>query len=304
MWQPEPGWQPLPGGRSASTSGVWSAVVEGRDVVVKRIARPAPGDPAELSTPHDAAWWRRPLEVALSGAVEGAPGLRSPRLLGCEEDDEGAVLVHERVSADAAPSGVFVAACLGRFGGATLPPVAWLARDQLRGRLARVERRGGWRTLARTAVADVADHLWSRRQAMLDRLDALPQVPQHGDPVPGNLVAVDAEDPTRCLAVDWATLGRGPVGADLGYWSLSAREAFEPLLEAYARSLPDGLAEPVDAAYAARVTAALTVLTRADWALARVAEGEGPLAGKYRHPGVAPHLRALQRQLPQIEALL
>jgi hypothetical protein len=47
-----------------------------------------------------------------------------------------------------------------------------------------------------------------------------------------------------------------------------------------------------------------TVFTRAEWALSRVAPGEGALAGKYGHPSVAPHLRALQRQIPRIEALL
>jgi hypothetical protein len=52
------------------------------------------------------------------------------------------------------------------------------------------------------------------------------------------------------------------------------------------------------------VTAVLTVLSRAEWALARVAGGEGALAGKYRHPAVAPHLRALQRQFHQIEQLM
>jgi hypothetical protein len=153
-------------------------------------------------------------------------------------------------------------------------------------------------------VADVADHLWNRRGLLLDRLDALPQVSQHGDPVPGNLPAVDPTDPTRCMALDWSTLGLGPVGGDLGYWSLSTREELGPLLEAYADALPSSCADPDDAAYAARVTAVLTVLTRADWALARVADGEGALAAKYRHPGVAPHLRALQRQLPQVSALL
>jgi hypothetical protein len=45
-------------------------------------------------------------------------------------------------------------------------------------------------------------------------------------------------------------------------------------------------------------------MSRADWALARVAGGEGALAAKYRHPSVSPHLRGLQRQFPQIEALL
>jgi hypothetical protein len=52
------------------------------------------------------------------------------------------------------------------------------------------------------------------------------------------------------------------------------------------------------------VTAVFTALNRAEWALARVAGGEGALAGKYRHPAVAPHLRALQRQFPQIEELV
>ena len=41
-----------------------------------------------------------------------------------------------------------------------------------------------------------------------------------------------------------------------------------------------------------------------EWALSRVAKGEGALAGKFRHPAVAPHLRALQRQFPLIEQLL
>ena len=47
-----------------------------------------------------------------------------------------------------------------------------------------------------------------------------------------------------------------------------------------------------------------TALSRAEWALARVAGGEGALAGKYRHPAVAPYLRSLQRQFPQIEELV
>ena len=36
----------------------------------------------------------------------------------------------------------------------------------------------------------------------------------------------------------------------------------------------------------------------------QAARGEGALAGKFRHPAVAPHLRAVQRQFPQIERLL
>ena len=54
----------------------------------------------------------------------------------------------------------------------------------------------------------------------------------------------------------------------------------------------------------AQVVAVYTALNRAEWALARVAGGPGALAGKYRHPAVAPHLRALQRTFSHMEALL
>ena len=202
---------------------------------------------------------------------------------------------------DSANSGLFAAHALGRFAGAQLPSAGWLARDQLRDRMARVERRGGWPTLARTTVADVADHLWQRRGSLLDEIDALTQVAQHGDPVLANLPGRSGDD---VIAIDWGTLGHGPVGGDLGYYLLNAREEFEPLLDAYLLGLPEGLASREEIAHGARVTAVLTALSRAEWALSRVAGGEGALAGKYRHPAVAPHLRVLQRQFPLIEALV
>ena len=52
------------------------------------------------------------------------------------------------------------------------------------------------------------------------------------------------------------------------------------------------------------MTAVYTALTRVDWALGRVADGEGALVGKFRHPAVAPYIWAMQRQVAQIEALL
>jgi hypothetical protein len=300
MWQPEPGWYPLPGGTGASTVGVWRTVLGDQPVVVKRLAAPREHDPAELSDPRHFAYWRRAADVVTSGVIAGAPGLRPPAQAAVEEDVEGITLTQEWVE-DAANSGLFAAHALGRFAGADLRAEPWLATGQLRDRMHRIDRGGGWRTLARTTVADVADHLWKRRAALMDELDALPQVPQHGDPTPANLPGRAGDD---VVAVDWDTLGHGPVGADLGYYLLSAREEFEPLLDAYLLGLPDGLATPTEVALGARVTAVYTVLNRAEWALARVAGGEGALAGKYRHPSVAPHLRALQRQFPQIEVLI
>ncbi len=299
MWEPEPGWHPLPGGAGASTVGIWRAAQGGRPVVIKRLAAPTAEDPAELSDPAHAAYWRREADVLTTGLVTSTPGLRAIDAA-VEEDPQGITITREWVE-DAALTGLFVAMALGRFAGSDLPRPKFLSRHQLRDRMARVERRGGWPTLARTTVADVADHLWARRTTMLDLVEALPQVPQHGDPTATNLPGRDGDD---VLAIDWGTLGTGPTGGDVGYYSLASRESFEPLLDAYLMGLPDGIAAPDDVLLGARVTAVYTALNRAEWALARVAGGEGALAGKYRHPSVAPHLRALQRQFPQIEALM
>jgi hypothetical protein len=300
-WQPEPGWQRLPGAGPA-TVGLWSARIGGRDVVVKRLARPDPYDAPGLLVPADVNYWRRAADVALSGVVADSPGLREAPVVRVDEDDEGITLVHVRVEAHDAP-GLWLAACLGRFAATDLGAHRWLARDQLRSRLALVERRGGWRTLARTPMADIADHLWRHRTVWMERCDALPQVAQHGDPSAANIPGRVPEG-GGAIAIDWAHLGRGPVGADLGYLSLATREDIDPLVEAYVAALPGGLASPDDVLIGARVMAVYTALTRLDWALARVADGEGALAGKFRHPSVAPYIYAMQRQVGHIEALL
>jgi hypothetical protein len=299
MWQPEPGWQRLPGA-GPSTFGVWSAIEDGREIVVKRLAAPEPSDPPGLRDPGDANYWRRAADVALSGVVRRTPGLREAPVVRIEEDEDGVTVVHERVAGEAS-GGLFIARSLGRFAGADLGREPWLATGQLRTRLGLVERRGGWLTLARTPTADIAHHLWTRRETWLSRCDGLPRVAQHGDPVAANVPGREGDD---AVAIDWSHLGTGPVGADLGYLSLSSREGFEPLLDAYLVGLPDELATREEAELGARVTAVYTALTRVDWALGRVADGEGALAGKFRHPAVAPYIMAMQRQVTQIEALL
>ena len=300
MWQPEPDWRPLPGGMGPSTLGVWLESRHGQDVVVKRLEAPGDRDPTELGNPRHFAYWRRASDVALSGVAVDTPGLRTPRLVSAEEDDEGITMRLEHVT-PVSLNGLFIASSLGRFAGADVPDEPWVASRQLADRMLRVERRGGWRTLSRTAVADVASRLWERRETLFSHLYDVPPVLQHGDPVPGNLPGRIAD---AVLAIDWSTLGVGPAGADLGYYALSAREDFEALLDAYLTGLPPGVATRTEVEHAARITAVYTVLTRADWALSRVVGGEGALAGKFRHPAVAPYLRAMQRQYPQIEALL
>jgi hypothetical protein len=299
MWEPEPDWYLLPGGAGTSTVGVWRAAMGDQPVVIKRLARPAASDPVELSDPDHFGYWRREADVLSTGIVGTTDGLRAPSAA-VEEDAEGITVTREWVE-DAATSGLFIAMALGRFTGSLLVRPRFLCRHQLRARLARAERRGGWPTLARTAVADVADHLWRRRMSMVEQVEALPQVPQHGDPAPANLPGRDGD---HVVAIDWAMLGLGHVGSDLGLYSLAAREELEPLLDAYLIGLSPEVASRDDVVTGARVTAVYTALSRAEWALARVSGGEGALAAKFRHPAVAPHLRTLQRQYPQIEALL
>ncbi len=291
MWQPEAHWERLPSGMSASTVGVW----RDGDLFVKRLVQPD-----EPQRPHAVGWWRREVDVAASGLVEATPGLRGPAVVRMEEDAEGITFWCAAV-APTTLTGPFVAQALGRFAGAELGAQPWLCRAQLTQRIEATERRGGWTTLARTTVADLADRLWQRRGHFLAAVAELPQVPQHGDPVPGNLLGREDD---AVVAIDWSNLGTGPVGGDLGYWSLSAREEFDVLLEAYVDGLPPGVATIEQARLGAQVTAVYTALSRADWALARVSEGNGALAGKYRHPAVAPYLKALQRQFPQLEALI
>lgn len=302
MWQPEPGWLVLPGGTGPSTVGVWRAALGERAVVIKRLAPPTEYDDAAYSDPRHFAYWRRAADVASFHLVDDAPGMTaSPTTVA--EDPDGITLTTEWVE-DAANSGLFIALSMGRFAGAELAHVRWLARNQLRDRLARVEARGGWATLTRTTAAGVAQVLWDKRAELLAEVDRLPQVAQHGDPTPTNLPGRSDDGRDRLVAIDWSSLGYGPVGADLGLYALSAREEAEPLLDAYLLGLPDGLATRAEAALGLQVSAVYTAFSRAEWALARVADSDGPLEAKYRHPAVAPHLRVLQRQLPLVEALL
>jgi hypothetical protein len=295
-WEPEPGWLPVTTGRGGA--GVWAV----RDTMVKRLVAPQRGDPSALSRPERAAYWRREADVALEDRVSRTVGLRAAPTVRVEEDAEGVTLWTERIE-PVATNGLHRARALGVFAGNDLTPQPWWTRDLMADRLARIEERGGWPTLQRTTLADVADRLWQRRHHHVRRLGDLPQVPSHGDPTPANLPGLLGD---TVLAVDWSSYGAGPVGADVGYLALSVREDLDTLLESYAEGLAAGGldVDPVDVRLGASVTACYTALSRTEWALARVAVGAGALAAKYRHPSVAPYIRSLQRLFPQLESLL
>lgn len=302
MWEPDPAWTSVPSGRGPVTVGVWQASDRGRPAVVKRFRRPTEHDPVALDDRTHAGYWRREAEVALTPHVVDGPGLVPPEYLRCEEDEDGVTVWSEQVVAEP-PTSLLVARSLGRFAGAPYEAPRWAARRTLSDRLALAEERGGWPTLMRTTLADAADHLWQHRTQLLARREQAPLGRLHGDAVPGNFVAGRGAD---VVAVDWQGFGTGPIGTDLGYFALSAREDFEVLLDTYLDGLRDsGNDVPAEQVrVAATVMCVYTVFSRAEWALSRIAPGEGALAGKFGHPSVAPHLRALQRQAAQIESLL
>ena len=293
-WEPAPGWQPLPGGRSGA-----QVFADGPDAVVKRLPAPGPDDPPSRSQPDHVAWWRREADAALDGCFAVTDGLRCPPLLDVTEDDTGVTLRVARVPQEQG-TGPHLARALGLLGASSVEPRAWWARHVLADRTEAVAARGGWPTLARTPLADVADRVWQRRRHHLDALGALPQVPGHGDPTPYNLAG---RDEGHVVALDWACAGSGAVGGDLGYLALSCREDLDTLLAAYVAGLGPG-ADTEAARTGAVVTACLTALHRTESVLAAVAPGPGALAAKFRHPSVAPSIRVLQRLYPHLETLL
>lgn len=278
MWLPDPEWESLPGGRGTSTVGIWRARARDRDWVVKRVSAPGPDEPGH---------WRR--EAAVAQAAVSSRGLIAPEVGRVEEDADGFTLWTEWVQREPV-SALFVARALGRFAATRLPDVSWLARNTLAERLRHSEETGGWRSLSRTTVARLAEVLWSRRHGYLARYAELPQLAAHGDVVPANLLARRGDD---VVTIDWASFGRAPAGGDLGYFSLSCKEDFSVLVEAYLGGLAEAgvSADRDDVAFAARLVAVYTVLSQAGWALSRERTG-------------TPYLRALQRQLTQIEDLL
>jgi hypothetical protein len=299
MWAPEPGWQPLSFGQGPSTVGVWVGQCQGQQAVLKRLGVPSRFDPPQLRHPDSPHYWRREADLLLDGALSQSRGIRPAPLLRVDEDKSGISIVSAWVN-HRPTSGLFLARQLGTFATSTFADRSDWATNHLQSRLESVAERGGWQTLTRTTAADVAEHLWQFRHRHLDKLAKAPATAAFGDATPHNLLATEAGE---LVGVDWATVGKAPIGFDAGYLALSVPEDFGSVVSTYwegwcarhSDSVQGRAVSLSDVAYAASVVAVYTVLTRADWALLRVVEGAGPLAAKFRHPAVAPHLKMLQR---------
>jgi hypothetical protein len=167
-----------------------------------------------------------------SGILRELPGgLAAPRCLALTSHDAGARrlwledLGHQEVRWTL-DTYAHAARCLGRFNGAYLagvpiPEHPWLSRDWLRQWLAEtavavavLPEHLDHRLVRRVYPPDVAAgilRLWSQREGLLRRLDLLPQTLCHHDAFRRNLVAAG----DVIAALDWAFMGRGPVGAEL-----------------------------------------------------------------------------------------
>ena len=216
MWQPEAGGTRSPGaavldgrcldGRCSATSP-WSS---------SGSARPAADDPRGADQPA-------PLRLLAPRRRRHDRGRRRRRPRDCGPP----AWVRSRRTTRASP--------YGRSGSRTPPAAGSSPRTRWAGSPARTSPpRPGWRaTSCRPArarrevrrLADPrADHGRRRGRPPLEpaggaarAVDALAQVSQHGDAVPANLPGRADDD---VVAIDWSTLGTGPVGADLGYFAL------------------------------------------------------------------------------------
>jgi len=222
----------------------------------------------------DASAWdyfKREADAYQSGWLDDLPGgLAAPRCFGVLDHPDGTcwIWLEEVVEAIGSQWPLdrygLVARHLGRFSGAflvdrPLPGGSWLSSDWLRHY---VEQSAPAMEPLRNAVAspwgrrwlpeedsDRYFRLWAERALYLDALDRLPQTICHFDIFRRNLFArktADGNDQT--VVIDWAFVGRGPIGADLNplVWMSTAlaggsmdeaREIDEIAFEGYLKGL-------------------------------------------------------------------
>jgi hypothetical protein len=209
----------------------WSLVVKIFDLVGEGL-KAASADPATWDY-----WKREWLAYQAPWLQEMQGSLVAPRCLGAA-DHPGVVawLAMEDLShVDERPwphtRFQTVARHVGAFNGAYLvgrpmPRDSWLSHGWLR----------GWTERAEPMVAllpTVADHavvreifaeatitellrLWEERNAFFDALDALPQTLCHQDIFPRNVFVRETVHGNQTVAIDWAFVGQGAIGEELG----------------------------------------------------------------------------------------
>jgi hypothetical protein len=232
--------EPLHGGIAAGTA-IYRFFGQGRDrgrtipwSLILKILRPEGGS-ADVS-----AWdyYKREADAYQSSWLDDLPGgLAAPRCFGALDHPDGTCWIWLQEVAEAIgplwPLEQYglVARHLGQFNGAylvdrPLPDWSWLSSDWLRHYIEQsapvmeslcnaVTSPWGRRWLPEKDH-DLYFRLWAERGLYLDALDRLPQTICHFDIFRRNLFAqktADGDD--RTAVIDWAFVGRGPIGADL-----------------------------------------------------------------------------------------
>jgi hypothetical protein len=210
----------------------WSVVLK----VIRLPDQPGAGEPSHPD------YWKREALAYQSGLLDDLPpGLSAPRCFGITEPAADLVCLWLEDVTDPFgpqwPLDRFLTAArhLGRFNGAylagrPLPPFPWLSRGWLRSWVgatcapgfAALEQPGLWDhpliapAFPRSAGARL-QRLCAERERWLDALDQLPQTLCHWDAWRPNLFARShARGEAETGAVDWAFVGIGPVGTEIG----------------------------------------------------------------------------------------
>ena len=208
------------------------------------------GAPAEGGEEGDWNYWKREAMAYRSGLLDDFPGgLAAPRCLGVEELAEGIVRLwlEDVAPAEEAPWSLdryaLAARHLGQFNGAylaeySLPDAPWLSTNWLRGwvaaneaameHLKRVLQHPLVRQVYPDGVATSLLRLWTERELFLGQLDRLPRTLCLLDAFRRNLLDRRLSDSSeQTLALDWAFVGKGAVGEELGPLISASIESFE-----------------------------------------------------------------------------
>jgi hypothetical protein len=208
------------------------------------------GAPAEGGEEGDWNYWKREAMAYRSGLLDDLPGgIATPRCLEVEESADGIVRLWLE---DVAPANdepwsldryALAARHLGQFNGAylverSLPDAQWLSTNWLRGwvganeaAIAHLKQVLDYPLVRQVLPGGVARsflRLWTERELFLDRLDRLPHTLCHLDAFRRNLLDRRLSDGShQTLALDWAFMGKGAVGEDLGPLIQASVEFFE-----------------------------------------------------------------------------
>ncbi len=257
-WTKEAIFEPV----ASATAGIWRYRGEGWSVVLKLLHHSDIGSPMWLSGDAEDHWyfWQREAIAYESGLLDSLAGpLRAPHCFGVFHRDDGTIAVWledlvemrpagewsiERYGLAAEHLGIAQGGCVG------MHDHPWLSHDWLRDF---VDRRAplmdelatdAWQhPLLKEAVDPAIGYsigaLWERRSDLLAWVEHAPRTLCHLDLHPKNLFA----DEAGTVLIDWAFVGIGTVGEDIGNLILDAVWDFHLLpsdVDALAESLIGG----------------------------------------------------------------